>query len=170
MFSQRFTKNNQHEEFDFFNASDKCVAIANFFINNALENNSPITRKKVLKLTFMAQGFALATLEKSLYPDTIEAWPAGPVIPGLYFELKNTNPVFIEEPLSTNYDLKEDERQLLKAVNDKYGVYSGDQLSILTHKPNTPWSLTKRRMETVIDQKNIEAYYKKLLTTKFNDN
>ena len=163
MFSKLISKNGRYEEFDFFKASDKCIAVANFFIDDALEKALPITRKKVLKLTFMAQGFALATLEKSLFPDVIEAWPLGPVIPGLYFELKNTNPVIVKELLPTEYELEEEDQQLLEVVNMKFGHFSAEQLSMLTHKPGTPWALTKHQMGRIIDPNKIESYYKKLL-------
>ena len=163
MFSELISGDNKYEQYDFFQASEKCIAVANFFINDALTKALPITRKKVIKLTFLAQGFALATLDKSLYPDTIETWPQGPVIPGLYFNLKNSNPVLIENVLSTEYVLDKETRQLLHAVNNKYGQYNADQLSILTHKPNTPWSIAKNSMEKTINEKSIKTYYKNLL-------
>ena len=163
MLSELLSKEKKYEEYSFFYASDKCAAVANYFINYAINKSANITRMKVLKLSFLALGFGMATLEKEIFTDVVEAWPKGPVIPGLFFELKNTNEVLVSQPLATDYELKNDELELIQIVNNKYGAFSSEQLSILSHKPNTPWSITTRSLKKEIERKVIKSYYRNLL-------
>ena len=43
-----------------------------------------LTPLQVIKLAYIAHGFTLALLGRSLVPEPIEAWRYGPVIPSIY--------------------------------------------------------------------------------------
>ena len=47
-----------------------------------------ISNMKLQKLCYCAQGFHLALTGKPLFPESIEAWTHGPVIPALYRSYK----------------------------------------------------------------------------------
>ena len=130
--------------------SESSIAVANYFIRRALDENKPVTAMQVLKLVYIAHGWYLALMEgRPLIKDDVEAWQYGPVIPVLYHEIKafKGNPC---DSLLSLYDGKRDVYEhptvknkiallLLDAVWKKYGYRSGLNLSSLTHKAGTPW-------------------------------
>ncbi len=58
--------------------------IADYF----LSSKTPLTSMQVLKLVYIAHGYAMAYLDRPLIDGRIEAWRYGPVIPALYHALK----------------------------------------------------------------------------------
>ena len=56
--------------------------------------------------------------------------------------------------------------EIIKAVFENYGHYTGGQLSTLTHRPRTPWSETwERKKFGVIDPQVIKQHYQSLIET-----
>lgn len=64
--------------------------IAKYFIMKAENDGGLITPLKMQKMVYFAYVAYLLENEgkKRLFEEKIEAWPAGPVVPGLYYELK----------------------------------------------------------------------------------
>jgi len=107
---------------------------------------------KVQKLVYFAHGWHLALNEGvPLISDSIQAWTYGPVIEGLYHDLKEFQSSHIPSPVPT-YTFKDgtvssttetvtdpDDLALLKEILRVYGKLSGIQLSNLTHQNGTPW-------------------------------
>ena len=74
----------------------KAIDVSNFFINLALNtDDDSVTNLKIQKLLYFAQGYALSKLGRPLFPDAIEAWEMGPVVPSVYNALKSNgrNPI-----------------------------------------------------------------------------
>ena len=69
--------------------SEKTAAVANEFLNLAKEEKNLICNLKLIKLMYVAQGLSLSLLDKELFPEPIEAWRYGPVIPSIYHEFKH---------------------------------------------------------------------------------
>ena len=44
----------------------------------------PLTNLRLQKLLYHAQGWHLAVFGRPLFPDQLEAWPQGPVVPDVY--------------------------------------------------------------------------------------
>jgi uncharacterized phage-associated protein len=62
-----------------------CYDVAQYFLAKAGEDAGDlISNLKLQKLVYYAQGFALVLLKKPLFPQCIEAWIHGPVVPALY--------------------------------------------------------------------------------------
>ena len=132
------------------------LAVANAFIERAKEGKlSGLTPMKLQKLLFYTQSWHLRERDQPLMDDHFARWQYGPVIPSLYHELKsygnrpvtallsNLKPdaediVFVTPrvPESDTYTHRLNDR-----IINKYGKWSGTQLSNLSHEDGTAWAL-----------------------------
>ncbi|AOX46778.1 Panacea domain-containing protein [Microbacterium sp. BH-3-3-3] len=104
--------------------------------------NQSISTMKLQKLCYIAQGWSLALRRRRLFDAHFEAWRNGPVAPGLYANHRGKYSVS-SWPWGDHKAIELDERIVLDAVLANYEALTGPQLSALTHKPGTPWSLTR---------------------------
>src|ERR1700738_4990459 len=64
-------------------------AVANFFIKKSIEDHiEDFNIMKLIKTVFIAHGFYLATKDKPLINEFVQAWKYGPVIDSVYHEFK----------------------------------------------------------------------------------
>lgn len=143
-------------------------AIANEFIALAKSEGKALTNMQLQKLVFIAQGYTLAIFEHPIYFHNTHAWQWGPVIPKLYKSLQKYGRNFVTESLDSDDKLDSDseEMEIVNAVWEGYGHLSGAQLSNLTHKSNTPWSITwENDPFGVIPESLITEHYKGILET-----
>jgi uncharacterized phage-associated protein len=99
----------------------------------------------------------------------IEAWRYGPVVPAVYHAYKRFGGRFIsDQPKDAPSDFSEAERYVMQQVWNSYGKYTGLQLSELTHKPGTPWDVTRRTsgLGAIIPDDLIEDFYRRLARHK----
>ncbi len=159
---------------------------ANYFLKKAREEKICITLMKLLKLVYIAHGWTLVMLDKSILDDeeNVEAWKFGPVIPSLYHEFKHFGNTPIEdwsqttiEQTDNSFELKTiflekeeitDREKLLeiyKAVWESYKEYSAWGLSQTTHEANTPWQQTYQEDKKFLPIPNdlTKSYYKNYL-------
>jgi uncharacterized phage-associated protein len=136
-------------------------AVANWILDRAEVDRTPVDHMKLHKLVYLAHGWHLTRTGRPLIKDAIEAWPYGPVIPVLYREFKQFGDVPIDgRAFDFNFDIAEnvvlredfpaDTLWILDLVWQSYGGYSGPELSRMTHEPGTPWEEVvrgKRRTE-----------------------
>lgn len=146
------------------------ATIANRFLELAEEAGRPLTPMQLIKLSYIAHGFALAINKRPLIDESVEAWKYGPVIPSLYRRLKHfgSNPVtgrVKSHPFRGHDELSSNDRQLIDLVFQKYGHFTGGQLSHLTHRPGTPWAETyePNSYGMDIDDAVIRTHYATLL-------
>lgn len=123
-------------------AKYKALDIANLYVElaNSLPNDS-IDNLKLNKLCYYAQAWAETKLGYKLFPDEIQAWDHGPVIPSVYHSFKSCGWRPIEEP-TYHFDesvLTSDEISLLTDVYMTYGKYTSRALEDRTHIPDAPW-------------------------------
>lgn len=143
------------------------TALANAILKKSREKNIDITNLKMQKLVYFAQGFSLALLDRPLFPEEIQAWTYGPVIPSLYNELKK----FGSEPLkgmieSDDIVAEEDAQvsQLLDEVIDRFGKLSASDLVALSHKDGSPWALAwEKGKYTRIPLWLMMSYFKRII-------
>lgn len=120
------------------------------------------------KLVYIAHGWNLAISREPLVSQQPEAWDNGPVFRSLWNHIRDygidrvqrllVDPV-TKELIQT--DLTDSEASIVDHVWDKYGHYSGHQLSRLTHKPDTPWTksyLRRGRNAPIPDSETKEHY------------
>lgn len=119
-------------------------AIANVFL--AFERR--MHPMKLQKLVYIAHGWNLAVTGDALVNELPEAWDNGPVFSSLYksyrygeqdIDWRIINP-FSMEPYRAN--LNAPERRLVDAVWNKYKDNTASELSKMTHREGTPWTMT----------------------------
>ena len=104
-----------------------------------LQKTGPITAMKLQKLVYYAQAWSLVWDEEILFPQKIEAWANGPVIPKLYechrgeFKLSA-----IPGVSSKSIKLTKTQKSSIDKVLDFYGGKTSQWLSDLTHQED-PW-------------------------------
>lgn len=160
--------------------TEKINAVANEFLEIS---NNQISLLQLLKLCYIAQGFSLAILDRTIFDDDIEAWKYGPVIPALYHEFKHFRAEKITKKskffyIDDDYEIVEDtpslkdsnDKKIIQIVWNLYGEYSGNDLVNITHKRGTPWDLTYLpNANKIIPLSLIKEYYT-IITQKMKEN
>nr|VZS00249.1 hypothetical protein MF5582_00502 [Mycoplasma feriruminatoris] len=92
-----------------------------------------MTPKKLQKLTYYAEAWALALFNQGILNDTrFQAWIHGPVSPELWNDYKDYGWNEIPKKESNDYKLDKNLLELLDAVWTTYGEISGYELSYIT--------------------------------------
>lgn len=120
-----------------------CFDVARYFL--ALvdeESGDSLSNLKLQKLVYYAQGFHLALYDRLLFPERIEAWQHGPVVPDLYHAFKRfgSSPVVMDGEI----DLEKypaEVKELLDEVYSVFGQFSATRLRNITHQ-EPPWANT----------------------------
>jgi len=97
----------------------------------------PMSAIKLQKLVYYSQAWSLVWDEKPLFPERIEAWAMGPVVPELYATHRGQYRVE-RLPMGNPGALTAEERETVDAVLNYYGNKSSQWLSDLTHQ-EAPW-------------------------------
>ncbi|MEM6603188.1 MAG: type II toxin-antitoxin system antitoxin SocA domain-containing protein [Pseudomonadota bacterium] len=154
---------------------------ANLILFLAESAKKKITPMQLNKLTYFSYAWCLHKLGKKIFNEKIEAWKFGPVIPSLYHEFKRFGSSAIEEHgVSVNYTdvdtignleipvLGPEHREIAKVVMsvfEHYKDYSASQMSNITHKNGSPWSIARAKegYNTPLEDADILKRCKKLL-------
>lgn len=102
-----------------------------------LEKLGEITTMKLQKLAYYSQAWSLVWDEEPLFPEPIEAWANGPVVPDLY-EAHKGRFKLSKLPCGNPSILNPLETETVDKVLEFYGDKSSQWLSDLTHQEN-PW-------------------------------
>ncbi|GGB84129.1 hypothetical protein GCM10007424_25180 [Flavobacterium suaedae] len=151
------------------------VTIANYFIKKHQEDEK-LTPMKLIKLTYIAYGWYLAISKgDALVSEEPEAWDLGPVMPTLYHTLKKYGGNKVIEPISytrANADMITDiDAKFLDMIWDKYGDYSGIELSAITHTKGSPWEDTYPKGHNLkIPKDLIQKHYEAKMNEEVLDN
>lgn len=101
-----------------------------------LQKLGEIPAMKLQKLVYYAQAWSLVWDDKPLFPETIQAWANGPVIPALYQRHRGK---FTVKEWDGNADvLNPEQRETIEKVLEFYGDKSSQWLTDLTHNEQ-PW-------------------------------
>lgn len=129
------------------------VSVANSIIKLANDRGiRDLSPMKLQKLMYFTQFWYVKNFEHFLINDNFVRWKFGPVIPSIYYELKNYGSMHVDSyirQLSPNNEAvvymiaNDDDRawQLLNKVLDKFGNLDGFELSALTHREKSSWSI-----------------------------
>lgn len=156
------------------------LSVANYFIEKAAQDKKPIRPLKLMKLVYIAYGYGLAMLHRSIIDsrfDQVEAWKYGPVIPSVYHSFKiyrntpvKTKTVVMESDADGKIDfiepkLTDNEAQMIcDYVWEKYSTYSDSQLVSLLHAKGTPWGmLYEEGKNNTIPELLTQRYYTRLV-------
>lgn len=127
-------------------------AVANAFIDLARDGRIPqLTPMKLQKLMYFAQVWRLRLRGAPLLDDWFSRWQHGPVIPAIYHEFKALGAGTINRyATSVGVDSDDvliipksdrDSWELVETIASKYGVFTGAQLSAMTHAKGGAWDL-----------------------------
>jgi uncharacterized phage-associated protein len=155
------------------------IAVANYFIDLAVNNSTGITQFGLMKRVYITHGFTLAYYDKPAIDsrfDRVEAWRKGPVIPSVYHSFKHNESNSITEksiiPYLDNGIFKKEEpiledRDIQIIANTvwlRYINFSDMEMIELLHRPNTPWDLCyEEGKNNEIPDLYTKAFYKKLI-------
>ena len=157
---------------------DNALSVANYFIGLALKERRDIRPLKLMKLVYIAYGYALAMLGRSILNprfDRVEAWKFGPVIPSVYhsFKIYGNGPITKKTVTLTNLDgdtetpeLHDDEAKKICAyVWRRYGLnYTDNELVTIMHGSGTPWGkVYVEGMNNTIPEIYTKIYYGELV-------
>jgi len=130
--------------------------------------SSDITPMALQKLLYYAQAFFHALFREDLFTDDCQAWAYGPVYPDVYYRYREYgyNPIDMPtEDFSVDLgELTVKEIELIDAVIDAFGQYSGTVLSRITHSER-PWIEARGTLQpsdrsvTVINRDSINDYF-----------
>lgn len=138
------------------------VAAANYMLYIVGEAFDDLTNMKLNKLLYFAQGYYMRKYGKPLFPDKIEAWEHGPVIPAVYSKFKQYGDKPIRGcDIAAVPDVSPEAEDILFKVAKKYGKYTASALRNMTHVIGSPWDqfYQKGRVHTEIPQASILAYF-----------
>ena len=114
--------------------------IADYFIVAALQNEDGelMTNLKLQKLLYFAEGCAHRELGSSLFPERLEAWELGPVVPEIYRAFKPCGRNPIEEPIAAAPEFPSEVEIYLGRIIAHFGRYSAQHLVRMSHA-DRPW-------------------------------
>ncbi|MGB3300173.1 MAG: type II toxin-antitoxin system antitoxin SocA domain-containing protein [Phormidesmis sp.] len=121
----------------------QAVDVAKYFLCQCdYESGDLISNLKLQKLLYYAQGFHLALSGSPLFPEPIEAWKHGPVVPEVYQTFKSYGSNSIPTPDDFDFSvLSQETSELLDDVYAVYGQFSAWKLRDMTHD-ELPWTET----------------------------
>ena len=105
-----------------------------------VQEKQPITHMKLQKLVYYSQAWSLVWEEAPHFPEPIQAWVNGPVVPGLFAKFQGKFSILPGDfPAGVGGEnLTETERDNIRKVLDFYGEKNPQWLSDLTHMEK-PW-------------------------------
>ena len=144
--------------------------VADFFLCFARDHGDYLTNLRLQKLIYYGQAWNLALHNKPLFPESIEAWVHGPVIPHVYgrFKKYRWNPIAEEVayPAIIPPVIKH-----LTEVFSVYGKYSAWDLERMTHQEQ-PWINARKGLaidaegHSAISHEDMRQFYRALSAAK----
>lgn len=141
--------------------------VANYFLNFAAKDETSgelLSNLKLQKLVYYAQGFSLAIYNKPLFPEPIEAWTHGPVVPDLYRRFKDFGGSPIPPPADFDASaiFSGEEIELLDEIYNMYGQFSAWKLRNMTHE-DAPW-LNHCKYSDTIPHNELKEFFSTQIT------
>ncbi|TGO02460.1 phage-associated protein [Candidatus Thiomargarita nelsonii] len=118
-----------------------CYDVAKYFIAQIDEDAGDlVSNLKLQKLVYYAQGINLALSDQPLFPEALEAWIHGPVVPVLFHTYKRAGA--IPPPGDMDFSIYcVQTREVLDEVYTVFGQFSAWKLYQMTHE-EPPWKNT----------------------------
>jgi uncharacterized phage-associated protein len=134
--------------------------VAKFFIWKSAqsEGGAAVSNLKLQKLIYYAKGFYQALNDSALFPETLEAWLHGPVVPSVYhaFKAYGSGPIEVVDFDSSKFN--HDELLFLTEIWDLYGQFSAWRLREMSHS-DKPWLDHEADASAILDSE-LGAYFK----------
>ena len=142
--------------------------VADYFLTRVKEEEGDlISNLKLQKLLYYAQGFHLALFDDPLFPEPIEAWNHGPVVPEIYHRYKEFGSNALPQP--EDFDSARYSGEVtgfLDEVYNVYGQFSAWKLRQMTHE-EPPWK-EAYAFRGVISLDSMKKFFKTQLVSQEN--
>lgn len=129
-----------------------------------LQEHGVMSAMKLQKLAYYTQAWHLVWEDKELFPEEIQAWANGPVIPDLYNRHHGSFSLAPEFFKGDTSRLTEKNKDVVHRVLKFYGDKDAQWLSDLTHMEE-PWKIARvgladgERGSSVISIESMSEYY-----------
>ena len=129
------------------------IAIANYFIQKALDRGEGITNLRLQKVIYFAHATYYSSKHKRLFDDPVAAWPLGPVVPNVYYAVKAQGgslvtdliPIFVPKEGICVPLVREDDKETLAHLDAISRIFNGvetGKIVALSHQPGGAWYKT----------------------------
>jgi uncharacterized phage-associated protein len=120
----------------------QALSVAKEFVrlSYAGDEPDPLTHLRLQKLLYYAQAWSLVVRQSELFPEDVQAWRDGPVVPVVYHALpdgEGANAIPANH-LADAPDPTPEDAEFVRRVWQAYNPYSALKLSAMTHE-ETPW-------------------------------
>ena len=145
----------------------KIQEVASFIIYENKQTD-PLTLQKIL---YYSQAFFKTFTNHFLFENDCQAWQHGPVYPTIYHKYKNYRYQIIEEKYKDTI-LTDKEKEIILAIINYFGCYSGRLLEYMTHEEE-PWKLARKGLndedfsQEIISKDSIVSYFNEI-KSKYN--
>ena len=150
------------------------IEVARYLVHlaaNANDEPDYLSHLRLQKLLYYVQGWSLATFNKPMFPERIEAWAHGPVVRDIYrqFNEKGRRAITLEDFESQDdFEFEAEDRELIWAVWDTFKDHSALSLRKMTHD-ELPWTNARKgfdpadRCDQEITHEAMTDYFTTLL-------
>lgn len=143
------------------------MASVHDFAANILQHTGRLSVTHLVRLLYYCEAWNLVWDKESLFPDRIEAWASGPMIPAIWSE-RGEDFHRSGWPRGDPYALDLRERKAVATVLDHYGHFTPQQLSDLAMSEQ-PWKDARKgiapgmRGHTEITREALRVHFKREL-------
>lgn len=134
--------------------------VSKYIIKRCNENGSTVSNLKLQKILYFIQAEFLVSTGKACFPEDIEAWDFGPVVPEVYHRYKvygSANIPYMRGEYGKRIASKD--RDLMDGIIDQCSKYSASVLVEITHKQD-PWKNAYRPYKgNIISKQSIKRYF-----------
>ncbi len=139
--------------------------VANNILQKGFSEDIDITPMKLQKLTYLVYKKFYQDTGLTLFQDKFEVWKYGPVVRSIYDAFKEYRGnaikhyhreadgaiLIVDENTSSSF------KKALEAIWEKYKLYDGIPLSLMTHRKGTAWYKAAKREDTYLSDSDIKA-------------
>lgn len=113
-----------------------------------------MTKKKLHKLSYYVQGWALAVLQQPAFASQIFAWSDGPVVSELRYKTRGQScrDILISAPSVSSID--PDLQKIIQLVVAEYGDKSEEELISMTRE-ELPWQIARAELSDEAYSRNL---------------
>jgi uncharacterized phage-associated protein len=142
------------------NANDIAAWLVRY---SADELGAPVDPMSLEKLIYYAQAFHLVLGDGPLFPDEIQAWKLGPVIPGVYkkYAVYGADPIMVPDD-GADISIGRELGKFLAEIVGFFCRYTAINLSRATHLEN-PWMDANASTDNTISQISMRSFYRSLV-------
>jgi uncharacterized phage-associated protein len=128
------------------------------------EKGDIISNLKLQKMLYYVQGYHLAFFEQVLFPDNLEAWMYGPVVPDVYHRFKENKSfgITLSPEEYKEIALEPSAEDVFDQVMSEYGKFNAIKLMEMAHKEQ-PWKEAFDKPDKIIDVHSMKVFFKNLI-------